>query len=117
MVEHKVNTNGSTIYASQGMNIEDIIKAFESDEQLWSKVTESKLFPRKGVSPKQWVLSRSANSIVFTTGPDEKLIAQTRKARVGERVVCECGRTVTRGELSKHRKTVVHQKWQSAMDN
>lgn len=117
MAHTKVNTNGSTIYASHGMTIEDIIKAFESDEQLWSKVTDGKLFQRKGVSPREWVLSRSSNSIVFTTGRDEVLIAQTRAARIGERVVCECGRTVTRGKLWKHRQSAVHQKWQTALDN
>jgi hypothetical protein len=37
--------------------------------------------------------------------------------RLKEKVECECGRTVSRGELSKHKKTAIHQKFLQQLQN
>ena len=96
-----INTNDWTIYAPAGTTIEEIIQAFESDEDLWSKVWNP-----TGQSPLAWVLSHGAKNIVFTAGRDKDKIKQ----RLQQCVKCECGRSVAKGVLSKHRKTAVHLK-------
>ncbi len=99
-----INTNGWTIYSPEGTTIEEMIEAFEVDEDLWSKVTGHKIFSYSGKTPRDWVLSHGDKHIVYTRGRDEEKIKQNRKACVK----CECGRYVTRGDLSKHKKTAVH---------
>ena len=103
-----ISTNGWTIYAPEGTTIEQIVDAFENDVDLWSKVTRSKLHPYRGQDPRDWVLTHSAHHIVYKTGRNVELIKEHDRAWRAERVVCECGRAVTRGELAKHRRTAVH---------
>ena len=99
-----INTNGWTIYAPEGTTLEELIEAFEVDEDLWSKATEHKIHPSRGQAPRAWVLSHGVKDIVFTTGRDKNKMKAWRQ----QTVKCECGRSVTQGELCKHRKTAVH---------
>ena len=103
-----INTNGWTIYAPEGTTLEEMIEAFEADEDLWSKVTGHNIFSYGGKTPRDWVLSHDGKSIVYTRGRDEDKIKQSSKAWRQQIVKCECGRSVTRGKLSKHVKTTVH---------
>jgi len=103
-----ISTNGWPIYAPEGTAMEQIVDAFENDVDLWSKVTGSKLHPYRGQSPRNWVLAHAENHIVYKTGRNVELIKEHARIRRAERVVCDCGRTVARGELSKHRRTAVH---------
>jgi hypothetical protein len=98
-----INTNDWTIYAPVGTTIEEIIQAFESDEDLWSKAWNP-----TGQSPRSWVLTHGVKNIVFTTGRDKDKIKQANKKWAEQHVKCECGRIVTQGKLSKHKKTAVH---------
>ena len=103
-----ISTNGWTIYAPEGTTIEQITEAFENDVDLWSKVTESKLYPHRGQSPREWVLAHNDQHIVWTTGWDAVNKKQRKKEWCAERLVCACGREVTKGHLSKHKATSTH---------
>ncbi len=98
-----INTNGWTIYAPEGTTFDEIVAAFETDEALWSKVDNP-----YGKSPRDWVLDRNPKDFRYTRGRDVEKIKQHAKERTTAQVLCECGRTVTRGVLAKHRKTTVH---------
>ena len=103
-----ITTNGWTIYAPVGTTLEQIAEEFEKDPDLWSKVTGSKVHPYRGQTPRDWVFAHSQQHIVHKRGRNEELIKEHKKTWSAERVVCECGRAVTRGILAKHRTTAVH---------
>ena len=94
-----INTNGWTIYAQEGITLSEIINEFETNEDLWSKADG----PTK-LGPRGWVLAHGPNDIRYTTGRSKEKIKQ----RLTMKIVCECGRTIAKGELSRHRKTKVH---------
>ena len=100
-----INTNGWTIYAPERTTIDQIIDAFRSDENLWSKVVNSTLNPYRGHDPEEWVRAHSGNAFVYTTGRDKEKIKLWRT----KKVTCPCGCDVSNGGLHKHRKTKVHQ--------
>ena len=100
-----IATNGFTIYAPEGTTLEEICQEFETNEDLWAKVTNHKLQTHyRGPGPREWVLTCVPKDIVYTKGRDKEKI----RHRMKEQITCECGRVVTRGELSKHKKTIIH---------
>ena len=103
-----INTNGWTIYAPEGASLEQIAEAFENDVNLWTKVTGSKTHTYRGQSPRDWVLQHSAQHLVYTRGRDTEKIKRNAAEWSAERIVCECGRAITRGKLARHKTTTAH---------
>ena len=101
-----INTNGWTIYAPENTSMEELIEAFESNEDLWSKAKGP--VGLKGLGPRGWVLRHEPNHIVYTKGRNMELIKQRNKEWRTEIVVCQCGRAVARGGPAGHRKTSIH---------
>ena len=99
-----IATNGWTICAPEGVTIEEICQEFETNEALWSKVTEHKIWGHSGEKPREWVMSHGPKDIRYAKGRDLEKVKQ----RNAEKIICECGRVVARRQLAEHKRTTAH---------
>ena len=96
MISMSVNTNGIAIYAHESLTIDDIVSIIMTDENLKSKVCRSAVHDIYSLREH---LHRPG-ILVRTRGMDKEAIYE----RLHRPIKCECGCTVHRNTISKHRK-------------
>ena len=100
MIGMSVNTNGIAIHAHESLTIDEIVSIIMAYEDLKPKVCRSAI---------HYIYSlrehlHRPGILVRTRGMDKEAIYE----RLHRPIKCECGCTVHRNTIAKHRKTMKH---------